>query len=217
MWLYLMLRNHKPVLQTHHSPRIIHHRSEILMATFSRSINVEMDWVDKTSFEIRGTLDDNVHSLTARFLVSYPDFTIREATGQLTRMPYPGYCTGAVVALENFVGERIGRGFRKRAGEIVGGAASCNHLHTLINDMAACAFQMNYMAAKNRPEAVAAMREVAADPRRKREMVLHWMPQLRNSCYLFSEASDALFQLTYDKADDDSAAKPESSPSTLEF
>jgi hypothetical protein len=179
------------------------------MATFSRSITVEMEWVDKTSFEICGTLDDNVHSLTARFVVSYPDFTIREATGELTRMPYPGYCTGAAGALANFVGERIGRGFRRRAGEIVGGPSSCNHLHTLINDMAACAFQMNYMAAKGRPEAAAVMREVADDPRRKREMVLHWMPQLRNSCYLFSEASDALFQLTSEKADDDATANSE--------
>ena len=161
-----------------------------------------MEWLDQTSFEICGTLNDNVHSVAARFVVSYPDFTIREATGELTRMPYPGYCTGATDALSNFVGERIGRGFRRRAGEIVGGAASCNHLHALINDMAACAFQMNYLAAKQRPEAVEVMREVADDPRRKRELVLHWMPQLRNSCYLFSQASDALFQLTYEKADD---------------
>jgi hypothetical protein len=26
-------------------------------------------------------------------------------------------------------------------------------------------------------------------------MVLGWMPQLKNSCYLFSDAADALFQI----------------------
>jgi hypothetical protein len=180
------------------------------MATFSRTINVEMDWLDKTSFEIRGKLDDNVHSLAARFVISYPDFIIRDAAGEITRMPYQGFCTGAMAAITNFVGVPIGRGFRKRVGEIVGGASSCNHLHTLVNDMAACAFQMNYLAAKQRPEAQAAMLETADDPRLRREMVLGWMPQLRNSCFLFSEASDGLFNLTSDrKADEAPATEPE--------
>src|SRR5262245_10199296 len=110
------------------------------MPVFSRSIVVEMDWLDPSSFEIRGTLNDNVHSLTSRFVISFPDFTIREATGDITSMPYPGFCQGSLRALDRLVGERIGRGFRKRAGEIVGGAASCNHLHTLVTNMAACAF-----------------------------------------------------------------------------
>lgn len=172
------------------------------MPAFSRAVNVEMDWLDRSSFEIRGTLNDNVHSLTARFVVSFPDFIIREASGDITAMPYPGYCQGALPALDSFAGERIGRGFRRRASEIVGGAASCNHLHTLVTNMAACAFQMNYVAAKQRPEAAAAMREARDDARLRREMVLGWMPQLRNSCFVFSEAADPLFQLTIEKKDD---------------
>ena len=172
------------------------------MPTFSRKINVEMDWLDQSSFEIRGSLDDNVHSLAARFVVGFPDFVIREATGEITRMPYMGYCTGAVSVLEQFVGVAGGRGFRHRAGEITGGAKSCNHLHTLVINMAACAFQMNYLAVKQKPEAEAAIRETANDPRRKREMVLGWMPQLRNTCYLFSEASDELFRLTKQSNDE---------------
>lgn len=176
------------------------------MAIFSRTVNVEMDWLDKTSFEIRGTLNDNVHSLAARFVISYPDFIIRDAAAEITRMPYPGYCTGSVEVVGKFAGARIGRGFRKHAAEIVGGAESCNHLHTLITNMAACAFQMNYFAAKQRPEAEAAIREAADDHRKRREMVLGWMPQLRNTCYTFSEANDALFDLTIAKKADDPSA-----------
>src|SRR5262245_20135616 len=108
------------------------------MSAFSRSVNVQMDWIEPSSFEIRGTLNDNVHSLDARFVVSYPAFIITEATGDITSMPYPGYCQGSLGALTGLVGERIGRGFRKRAGEIVGGAASCSHLHTLVTNMATC-------------------------------------------------------------------------------
>ncbi|HLG16377.1 MAG TPA: DUF2889 domain-containing protein [Blastocatellia bacterium] len=181
---------------------------------FSRTINVEMDWVGESSFEIRGTLDDHVHSLSARFVVGFPDYIVRDASAEITRMPYPGFCTGAVGALSKLIGERIGRGFRKRAGEVLGGAESCNHLHTLINDMAACAFQMNYIAAKRRPEAAARMRELAGDEPRKREMVLTWMPQLRNSCYVFSDASDELFQLAREKgAGDDGASTLDSGAS----
>ena len=174
------------------------------MPAFLRSVNIEMDWLDPSSFEIRGTLDDNVHSLTARFVVSYPGFVIREATGEITAMPYPGFCQGSLAALEGLIGERIGRGFRRRAGEVVGGAASCSHLHTLVTNMAACAFQMNYVAAKEKPEAAAAMREARDDARLRREMVLGWMPQLRNSCFVFSEAADPLFQLTIEKKEDNS-------------
>ncbi len=164
------------------------------MAVFSRAISVEMDWVDDASFEIRGTLDDNVHSLRARFVVSFPGYVITEATGEITRMPYDGFCQGALGVLPLFINERVGRGFRKRAAEIVGGAASCNHLHTLITDMAACAFQMNYMAIKKRPDGEAAIKAVADDPARRRQMVIGWMPQLRNTCFTFSEAADPLFE-----------------------
>jgi hypothetical protein len=165
------------------------------MPEFSRTIKIDIDWVDNSSFEIRGALNDNVHSVAARLLVGFPDYFIREAAGEITRMPYPGFCQGGYGVLTKFVGERIGRGFRKRAGEILGGAESCNHLHTLINDMAACAFQMNYMAAKRKPEAAEAIRQTSDDPARRRDMVMGWMPQLRNSCFVFSEASDELFQL----------------------
>ena len=164
------------------------------MPAFTRSINVEMDWIDESSFEIRGSLDDHVHSLSARLVVSYPDFIVRAATGEITRMPYMGICTGATGALAALEGQRIGRGFRRVVGETLGGAASCNHLHTLVTNMASCAFQMNYIATKAKPEAQAAMRETEGDLSRKRRMVLGWMPQLRNSCYIFSEANDALFE-----------------------
>jgi hypothetical protein len=174
------------------------------MPSFSRSISVEIDWLDGASFEIRGALNDNVHSLEARLVISYPDFVIRDATAAITRMPYPGYCQGATGALARLVGERIGRGFRKRAGEVVGGAESCNHLHTLITNMAACAFQMNYVAAKQNPEGAAAIRAVADDHARKREMVLGWMPQLRNTCFVFSQANDELFKPSTEEEADDS-------------
>lgn len=174
------------------------------MPAFSRSVDVTMDWLDSSSFEIRGTLKDNVHSLSARFVMSFPDFMICEADGDITSMPYPGYCQGSLAALKGLIGERIGRGFRRRAGEIVGGAASCNHLHTLVTNMAACAFQMNYVAAKQNPKAAEEMKKVRDDARLRRDMVLGWMPQLRNSCFVFSEAADPLFQLTMEKKDDGS-------------
>jgi len=168
------------------------------MAAFSRSIKVEMDWLSESSIEIRGTLDDNVHSLAARIVISYPDFVIREASSEITRMPYTGFCTGAMGAISGLVGERVGRGFRKRAAEILGGSESCNHLHTLIFHMGSSAFQMNYVAIKRAPEAENAIRATIDDPARRRLMVLGWMPQLRNSCYLFSESSDALFETNHE-------------------
>jgi len=163
------------------------------MAVFGRKINVEIDWVGESAFEIHGTLDDNVHSLDSTLRVSFPDFIITEAAAVITRMPYPGFCQGATGAILGLVGEKIGRGFRRRAGQILGGAESCNHLHTLVNDMTVCAFQMNYYAAKRNPNAQALMEQAETDMGRRRMLVLGWMPQLRNSCYVFSEANDSMF------------------------
>ena len=164
------------------------------MAAFSRSINVEMNWLDDSRFEINGALDDSVHSLSARLVLSFPDFTIREAIAEIVRMPYPGFCTGAMGALNGLIGERVGRGFRKRATQILGGAESCNHLHTLVFNMTACAFQMNYVAAKRKYEAAETMKQLADDHPRRRQLVLTWMPQLRNSCFVFSETNDRMFE-----------------------
>jgi hypothetical protein len=185
------------------------------MPAFSRKINVEIDWIDqesRDSFEIHGTLDDNVHSLDARLTVSYPGFIILDAKGEITRMPYDGICTGAINVVSKFVGERIGRGFKRRAGEIVGGAESCNHLHTLINDMAACAFQMNYVAASSAPFAKEFMKRTADNAGLRRLMVLDRMPQLRNSCYVFSEANDSLFQTLEKTKPGGSADEPDYNP-----
>jgi hypothetical protein len=164
------------------------------MAAFTRKIQIDMDWIDTSTFEVRGTLHDNVHSLSALLRVGFPDFTIQGATGSITRMPYPGFCQGATGVLSGLIGQRIGRGFRKRVAEVLGGAESCNHLHTLVNDMGASAFQMNYVAAKQRSGAQLIMTDRQDDHSRRRQMVLDWMPQLRNSCYVFSEANDKLFE-----------------------
>ena len=173
------------------------------MTVFSRTINVDMEWIDDMSFEIRGTLNDNVHTVTARFVVGFPEYVIQEASGEITRMPYDGYCQGAYAVMSRFVGERIGRGFRRRAAEIAGGAESCNHLHTLIFNMGTAAFQMNYMAVKRTPQVMEALNKTADDPAERRSMVMGWMPQLRNSCFVFSEASDELFSKAADEENEE--------------
>jgi hypothetical protein len=61
---------------------------------------------------------------------------------------------------------------------------------------------MNYVAAKADPKAAAAIRETQDDASLRRAMVLGWMPQLRNSCFVFSEAADSLFQLTREEKDE---------------
>ena len=180
------------------------------MPTFKREIKVEMDWLDDASFEIVGSLDDNVHSVNARLVLRYPQYEILSAEGGITRMPYPGFCQGAYAVLTRLVGIRVGRGFRKIASEILGGGDSCTHLHTLINDMATCAFQMNYYANKKKAEtANIDWDELMKSDARRRMTILNWMPQLRNSCFTFGEASDHLFQEALEKEAADESGRGE--------
>ena len=176
------------------------------MPTFTRDIKVEMEWLDEASFEIKGTLNDNVHSVNARLVLSFPQYVITTAEGGITRMPYPGFCQGAYQVLPKLVGVKIGRGFRKTAAEILGGADSCNHLHTLVNDMATCAFQMNYYANKMKAEkANIDWDKLMKSDAKRRMTVLNWMPQLRNTCFAFSEASDELFNAALEKENEESS------------
>jgi hypothetical protein len=62
---------------------------------------------------------------------------------------------------------------------------------------------MNYMAAKRKPDVIAALRKTSDDPAERRSMVMGWMPQLRNSCFVFSEASDVLFDEKGNVQDED--------------
>ncbi len=169
------------------------------MPTFTRDIKVEMDWLDEASFEIKGSLNDTVHSVNARIVLSFPQYVITAAEGGITRMPYPEFCQGAYAVMPKLVGVKIGRGFRKMAAEILGGAESCNHLHTLVNDMATCAFQMNYYNFKNDSEKQKQLEELMQDDAKRRMTILNWMPQLRNTCFTFSEASDGLFEEALEK------------------
>jgi hypothetical protein len=158
-----------------------------------------MEWLDEASFEITGSLNDNVHSVNARLVLSFPQYVITAAEGGITRMPYPGFCEGAYAVLPKLLGVRIGRGFRKTAADILGGAESCTHLHTLVNDMATCAFQMNYYYFKNDDEKEKQLQELMTDDARRRMTILNWMPQLRNTCFTFSEGSDELFNQALEK------------------
>jgi hypothetical protein len=178
------------------------------MPTFTRDIKVEMDWLDEASFEIVGSLNDNVHSVNARLVLSYPQYEIRLAEGGITRMPYPGFCQGAYAVLPKLVGIRIGRGFRKIAAEILGGSDSCTHLHTLVNDMATCAFQMHYYANRKKAESTNLdWEELMKSDARRRMTILNWMPQLRNTCFTFGEASDQLFEEALEKEAQEAAAE----------
>jgi hypothetical protein len=170
------------------------------MPTFTRDIKVEMEWIDDTRFEITGKLNDNVHSVHARLVVSFPDYIIREAEGGIERMPYPGFCQGAYAVIPKLLDVKIGRGFRKILSDTLGGSDSCTHLHTLVNDMATCAFQMNYYSNKRKAErANLNWEEMMKSDAKRRMMVLQWVPQLRNSCYTFSEQADKVFEEALEK------------------
>ncbi len=170
------------------------------MPTFTRDIKVEMEWIDDTSFEITGSLNDNVHSVHARLVVSFPDYVIQQAEGGIERMPYPGFCQGAYAVIPKLLDVKIGRGFRKILSDTLGGADSCTHLHTLVNDMATCAFQMNYYSNKRKAErANINWDELMKSDAKRRMTVLQWVPQLRNSCYTFSEQADSVFEEALEK------------------
>lgn len=114
-----------------------------------------------------------VHDMWLRLTVD-DDMVVREVEAVTDSGPYD-VCPAINARYRQLAGERIGPGWSRRVREIVGGLNGCTHLGSLLQSMAATAFQTIFpVLSKEKPEAGGA-----------RAIML-------NSCHAFSEDGEVV-------------------------
>lgn len=81
-----------------------------------------------------------IHDMWLRLTIDR-SFTIVEAVASSDAVPYPGGCETIAPAYRKLIGLSLLRGFRKRAGELLGGARGCTHLTELLAGLPTAAIQ----------------------------------------------------------------------------
>lgn len=80
-----------------------------------------------------------VHDLSIRLTVD-DDFLVREIATSMDATPF-GECQQARPPMEQFVGAKLGPGWRQAIERILGGVQGCTHLRELLFNMATAAYQ----------------------------------------------------------------------------
>jgi len=111
------------------------------MALFERNKNIKADLVDNGLLKIEVSMLDNVHQITTRYLVSFPDKVIKEASASFKRAPYLKVCSHAQKKMSNLKDIKINNGFTETVIRALGGNNGCYHLVDQVLEMAKCLHQ----------------------------------------------------------------------------
>jgi hypothetical protein len=95
------------------------------------------DYVLKTGVRRAG---QPVHSMWLRLTIDR-NFNIVDACASFDAVPYPGGCETIAPAYRELVGMNLVQGFRKKAGERLGGVRGCTHLTEMLAGMPTAAIQ----------------------------------------------------------------------------
>jgi hypothetical protein len=118
---------------------------------------------------------ESLHGMSVRIAID-KDMVIRHAEATMDYTPY-NYCKQVTPVFDKLVGIKIGRGWRNKVREVMGGRLGCTHLTELLGPMATTAFQT--LVSLNGP-AQASSKDHPHDEH---------VPQLINTC--FSHADDS--------------------------
>jgi hypothetical protein len=111
------------------------------LALFERNKNIKANVVEKGLLEIEVSMLDNVHQITTRYLVSFPEKIIKEAHASFQRAPYLKVCSHAEKKMSNLKDMQINNGLTETVIKSLGGKNGCYHLVDLTLEMAKCLYQ----------------------------------------------------------------------------
>jgi hypothetical protein len=112
-----------------------------ILALFERNKNIKANLADKGLLEIEVSMLDNVHQITTRYLVSFPDKIIHKANASFQRAPYLKVCSHASQRMCNLENIQINKGFSETVIKSLGGKNGCYHLVDQALEMAKCLYQ----------------------------------------------------------------------------
>ena len=122
-----------------------------------------------------------VHEMAMRLTVD-EDFRIHAVEAVTDASPYR-ICPDVLPNFQRLVGQQIGRGWRRKVRELLGGVEGCTHLVELLGPLATVAFQSIRPYQRHRLKQN--LEEGASDPTNKR-------PHQLNTCHGWSEKGEVV-------------------------
>jgi hypothetical protein len=130
-------------------PRELLHLREVQCQGFRRSdgmFDIEATLIDRKTYDIerhdggRNVASGcEIHRMSARMTID-SSLVVCAIDAAIDNSPYP-ICPGAVKAMQQIVGLKIGAGWNREVKQRLGGAQGCTHLTELLGPMATTAYQ----------------------------------------------------------------------------
>lgn len=99
------------------------------------------DLIDDDLLKIEVSMLDNVHQITTRYLVSFPEKIIKKADASFQRAPYLKVCSHAGEKMKNLKDIKINNGFTETVIKSLGGKNGWYHLVDQALEMAKSLYQ----------------------------------------------------------------------------
>lgn len=157
------------------------------MALFERNKNIKADLIDNGLLKIEVSMLDNVHQITTKYLISFPEKIIKKADASFQRAPYIKVCSHAKEKMTNLENIKINNGFSETVIKALGGKNGCYHLVDQALEMAKSLYQF-IDKSYNIPFA-----EYIDNASLFREKVLDLYPGIEGMCMAYNTENNHLF------------------------
>ncbi len=159
-------------------------------AVFHRSKEVSIYPLEGDRFLIEATLQDEVHDVHVEVEILHPTLEIVAARSEVRNGPFTAVCNLTQPNMQGLVGMRVARGFTQAARAAVGGVGGCHRVSELLVEVGQAAYQLHFVRffGSLPPE----IRDREDDPPARRRAVLATIPGMRNTCFSYADASEAL-------------------------
>jgi hypothetical protein len=140
-------------------------------------------------FQVSATLQDDclgqggyqrVHDMQLRVLIRQSDLVITQAEADMSAHPH-GACPSTLADVQRLIGLQVAAGFNAELRSRLGGTRSCNHLHTMAQNIAQT-MALSHVASKYDDDPILQSSEYAPFYRR----VLDIAPRVVNTCAVLS-------------------------------
>ena len=157
------------------------------MALFERNKNIRADLIEEGLLKVEISMLDNIHHISTTFHISFPVMEIKHAEADFKKAPYVGVCRHTNQRMENLVGLNVGKGFRERVYEAIGGKNGCHHLVDLTLEMAKSITQFI-------PKELSfPIGDYIGNAPLLREKILESYPPVRDMCWAYNVGNNHLF------------------------
>ncbi len=152
------------------------------MTTIRRTIDINVENAETREPTVFARLDDSYHEMEVKMRLRRPGLVVESIEARMLRGT-DALCELALSPIQGLIGLSLGKGFRRKVIEQVGGTRGCTHMTNLILQISECSI---IFSSDSIDEDEAEFAALSRDPRwQMREKKAFWLsrvPELRDAC-----------------------------------